>query len=188
MGGVIWPILVNELLHKDDVSFGWTMRIVGFTMMPLLATAVALIQDQKTPTESNTATSEGQSQQKKKKKPDLSILKNATFLFLMVGYAVYSLAMFTPFFFVTSYAVDLGMGASFAFYLLSIMNAASLFGRISMGFLADMYGPFNLVSIASILSAIVCFCWTTATGKGGIVVWCLAYGFTSGVSQVHSRL
>lgn len=183
----MWPIVVNELLHKDHVSFGWTMRIVGFVMMPALATAVAFIQDQKTPPEAKTATSEDQPQQKKKKKPDLSILKNPTFLFLMVGYAIYSLAMFTPFFFVTSYAVSLGMGASFAFYLLSIMNAASLVGRISMGFLADVYGPFNLASIAALLSSVVCFCWTTAKGTGGIVVWSLAYGFTSGVSQANRK-
>ncbi len=82
--------------------------------------------------------------------------------------------------FVTSYAISLGHSASFAFYLLSALNGASLFGRIGLGSIADTYGPFNLLSIAGVVSAIIAFCWTTATSAAGLVVWCLAYGFTCG--------
>src|SRR5271154_2676089 len=36
IGGIIWPIMINRLLNSDGVSFAWTMRIVGFTMLPLV--------------------------------------------------------------------------------------------------------------------------------------------------------
>ena len=184
-GGIVWPILVDAMLHTYHISFGWTMRILGFVMMPLLALATVLIQDKK---DSNKAKEldkhigSQQPQKKKKKKPDLSIAKDPTYLLFVAGYTVYCLAMFVPIFFVTSFAVEKGMGASFGFHLLSILNAASLVGRIGMGLLADLYGPFNLSSAAAILSAVVAFCWTKATSQGGIIVWCLAYGFLSGVS------
>lgn len=42
-GGIIWSIVLNELLNKDGVSFGWTLRIIGFIMLPLLIVAVLTI-------------------------------------------------------------------------------------------------------------------------------------------------
>ena len=36
LGGVVWPIVINELLTHSNVGFPWTMRIVGFIMLPLL--------------------------------------------------------------------------------------------------------------------------------------------------------
>ena len=30
LGGVIWPIIVNQMLLKDNVGFPWTMRAIGF--------------------------------------------------------------------------------------------------------------------------------------------------------------
>src|SRR5437667_129541 len=39
IGGVIWPIMINKLLNSDRVSFAWTIRMVGFAMMPLVAIA-----------------------------------------------------------------------------------------------------------------------------------------------------
>ena len=182
-GGIVWPILVDAMLHTYNISFGWTMRILGFVMMPLLALATLLIQDKKHSDkvmELDTHV-EAQQPQKQMKRPDLSVAKDPTYVLFVSGYTVYCLAMFVPFFFVTSYAVDKGMGSSFGFHLLSILNAASLVGRVGMGFLADVYGPFNLSSAAAILSAVVAFCWTEATSQGGIIVWCLAYGFLSGV-------
>ncbi|KIY02594.1 uncharacterized protein Z520_01059 [Fonsecaea multimorphosa CBS 102226] len=180
LGGVIWPIMVNELLNKDGVSFGWTMRAVAFTMLPLVVITCATV----LPPVTKEPTTEGdlQSAGKKdtKKKTDLSILKNRVFLTFCLGIGLYYLGMFSPFFFVTSYAVSIGLSTSFAFYLVSILNAASLFGRISAGWAADRYGHFNMCSLAAMTSAVVAYCWTAAQSSAGLVVWSLAYGFCSG--------
>lgn len=183
LGGVIWPIAVNELLNKDGVSFGWTMRIVAFIMLPLaIITCVTVLPPAGTRQKNEEAATPDAKDKPKKKKADLSIIKNRVFQTFCVGIGLFYLGMFSPFFFVTSYAVSIGFGTSFAFYLVSILNAASLFGRISAGWLADKYGHFNLCSIAAITSSVVAFTWTAATSTGGIVVWSLAYGFCSGVS------
>jgi MFS family permease len=183
LGGVIWPIMVNELLNKDGMSFGWTIRIVAFTMLPLVIITCATV---RAPTAEKPHSEEAPIPDSKgtatKKKTDLSIVKNRVFQTFCAGIGLFYLGMFSPFFFTTSYAVNLGLSTSFAFYLVSILNAASLFGRISAGWLADRYGHFNLCSICAILSAVVAFCWTAATDSAGLVVWALAYGFCSGVS------
>lgn len=190
LGGIIWPVMMDQLLNRHGLSFGWTVRIVAFTMLPLVAIACATIRPpaaDKSKNEENSATLSDQSNEKKKKKTDLSILRNRTYLTFTTGLGVFYLSMFSPFFFATTYAVSLGLSTSFAFYLTSILNGASLVGRISAGWIADRYGYFNLCSLAALTSSVVAFCWTKAQGTAGLVVWSLAYGFACGVCH-PSRL
>lgn len=119
-----------------------------------------------------------------KPKADFSIVKTPAFLLCCAGLAIANLGMFSPFFYVSSYAASLHMSTSFTFYLVSIVNGASFFGRILPGILADRYGCFNLLFCAALTSGIVAFCWTGATSVAGVTVWALAYGFASGVSSV----
>ena len=185
LGGVIWPIMLDQLLNKDGVSFGWTVRILAFTMLPLVViSCVTVLPPKETKPTSSEEDSTSSPTEKAKKKTDLSLLKNRTFLTFCAGLGIFYLGMFSPFFYVTSYATSMGMSTSFSFYLVSILNAASLVGRISAGWLADKYGHFNLCSLAALSSALVTFCWTAADTSGGLVVWCLAYGFASGVSAI----
>lgn len=184
-GGVIWPIVINELLNKDGVSFGWTIRIIGFIMLPLLILAVLTITPPAKTDHRHEALPEEENQhiQEKivQKKDVISLLKNTTFLLLCAGLSITYLGMFSPFFYATSYAQSLGHPTSFAFYLVSIINAASLFGKILPGVLVDRYGHFNLCGVAAMLSGTTALCWTAATSITGLVIWALAYGLTSGV-------
>lgn len=185
-GGVIWPIVINQLLNKYRVTFGWTLRIVGFIMLPLLLLAIQTIRVPRKAGHHESSSQESSQRQDKgdQKSHVMAVIRNTTFLLLCAGLAICYLGMFSPFFYVTSYAKDLGQPVSFAFYLVSMVNAASLFGRILPGFLADRYGLFNLCSLAALLSGIIAFCWTAVTGVAGLVVWALAYGFASGVSSL----
>ena len=72
------------------------------------------------------------------------------------------------------------MNKNLAFYLLAILNAASIFGRLIPNFLADKFGSFNLVISASTCTAILIFVWPTATNTGGMLAFTLLYGFFSG--------
>ena len=46
-------------------------------------------------------------------------------------------SVYVPFFFIEDYGLGLGINSDLSFYLLSIMNAASLFGRLGSNWLAD---------------------------------------------------
>jgi len=114
---------------------------------------------------------------------------NIKALFQIRSYLVYAfgawfsyIGLFTGLFFIAAYGVSRGMSQSLAFYLVAITNAASLFGRILPGFLADKYGSLNLYVIFGALSGVITMCLTAATTSAGIIVIAVAYGFTSGVS------
>lgn len=168
IGGVIWPIVLHRLLN--EVSFGWTVRITAFIMLPLLGFAcfftrlpVALLEHQKP-------------------KVEASCVKNLTLMLLAAGLFFIYLGLFSPFFYITPFTVSLGLDANMAFYMVSILNAASLFGRILPGILADRIGAFNTIIVSSVCSGVICACWTKAVSIPGIVMFSIAYGFASGVS------
>ncbi|KAJ0104053.1 Riboflavin transporter MCH5 [Diaporthe amygdali] len=188
LGGLVWPIVLQRLLYHTELGFNWTMRIVGFIMMPLLAAACLTIveapHDKSQPSIPDHH-EQGQAQEheeniRSRKQTDLSIIKQPAFIFLCSGLAIGYLGLFAPFFYVSSYAVVKGVSPSMSFYLISILNAASLFGRVFPGILADRWGHFNFMVVALATSAIVGFCWTAATSLAGLIVWSLTYGFTSG--------
>ena len=56
---------------------------------------------------------------------------------LCSGFALMIASVYIPFFFIEEYGLRLGLDIDISFYLLSIMNAASLFGRLAPNWLAD---------------------------------------------------
>jgi len=96
--------------------------------------------------------------------------------------------LFAPIFYLPSFAAEAGFSTTLAFYTASIVNGASFLGRILPGFVADRYGKFNCMIIATISSGVVVLCWTRATSVAGLVIWSAAYGFVSGVCPVHGSI
>ncbi|KAL2810053.1 major facilitator superfamily domain-containing protein [Aspergillus granulosus] len=180
LGGVVWPIVINELLKNDSLGFGWTMRIVGFIMIPLLSLTCIFCRPAPVTTPSDNEAAPPETKLPQQRRPDFSVLKKPTVRFSCLGFFIIYFGMFSPFFFTTSYAVSQGFSADLAFYTVSIVNGASMFGRIIPGIIADRYGRFNLCILATFLSGVIALCWTKATTVAGLVVWSAAYGFTSG--------
>jgi len=73
-----------------------------------------------------------------------------------------------------------GVNKNLSSYLISILNAAGIFGRVLPNFLADRMGNFNLVIVASSWTALLIFIWPSATNTGGIIAFAIFYGFFSG--------
>ena len=169
LGSVIWPIALQRLLV--DVGFGWTVRITAFIMLVLSVFGALTIRPPAARADNPIL---------QRRKVDLTIAKDPNLLLTSASLFFIYLGLFSPFFYITSYTVSLGLGANMAFYMISIINAASLFGRILPGIGADHYGVFNTFILAAGTSAIVLFCWVKATSIAAIVVYSIAYGFSSG--------
>lgn len=183
-GGVIWPIVLDNLLNHTGIGYGWTIRIVGFIMLPLLASVCLFTRlPARVAREEPTMQETAESTETKAEAPNESPgLKDLTMVLLCIGLGLTFLGFFGPIFYVSSYAVSKGESTTLAFYLISILNGASFLGRVLSGILADRWGPWNLIIISTLFTAIVSFCWTAATGVAGIIIWAMAYGFFSGVS------
>jgi MFS family permease len=73
------------------------------------------------------------------------------------------------------------MNVDLAFYLISMSNTASVFGRILPGILADRVGVFNVQILFTLVMAIsVLAYWTPITTQAGIITFSIFYGFVSG--------
>jgi MFS family permease len=196
IGGVVWPIMLERLLSHDQVSFGWTLRAVAFTMIPLLAIACLTVKEAPeippSPSEMisdgpEASQTETQDEKPVKKKTDLSILKIPAFDLLCAGLAIGYLGLFAPTFYISSFAISNGVSSQLAFYLLSVYNAGSFFGRVLPGHWADRFGHFNICTLSVFVSGITGFCWISAKSPAGLTVWTLAYGFASGVGIISHR-
>jgi MFS family permease len=91
--------------------------------------------------------------------------------------------MFPVFSFVTAVANGRGMSLDLAQYLVSILNAASVFGRILPGVLGDKVGRFNIMTIFCTMTAIfILAIWIPATSNAGQIVFAALFGFASGAA------
>lgn len=186
LGGVIWPVVVHALLQKPNIGFGWTLRIAGFIMIPILVFSSIFSRPPITP-KKDLQDSKDNGTKPSRPAWDWSIVARKQTLFTAFGFFLIYFGMFMPFFYTTEYALAQGFSSNLSFYTVSIINGGSLFGRIIPGMVADKYGRFNLCIAMTAFSGIIALCWTTVTSVGGVVMFSLAYGFTSGVSPLFTK-
>ncbi|KAF2458730.1 major facilitator superfamily domain-containing protein [Lineolata rhizophorae] len=166
IGGVIFPIALGRMLDYTSLSFGWSVRIVGFLAFAILAFATMVIKARLPP------------------RKDQFFLprafKNVTYDVLTAAVFLGFIGMLTPIFYLPVYAVSHDMSTLLAFYLAAILNGASFFGRVIPGILADKFGRCNSLAAALFSSGILSFCWTQCTTNASIIVFAAFFGFCTG--------
>jgi MFS family permease len=169
LGGVCFPIMLKRLF--SSVGFGWGVRAAGFLVLGCLIIANFLVRSRLPPP----------GWQKGRQIFDWAALKEPVFVLVCLGCFFTYWGLFTPFTFLTSYGISYGMDEDLAFYLISIVNAASVVGRILPGVLADRVGAFNVQVVAITTMAIsVLAYWTPSTNNASIITFGIFYGFVSG--------
>lgn len=97
---------------------------------------------------------------------------------------------YQPFFFLPSFAQQQGMSLSLSFYLVTILNAGSIFGRLGAGAFGVFAGQFNVLFLTCLISAIMVWTWLSLSSNAGIIVFAVFYGAFSGgaISTMISTL
>lgn len=91
------------------------------------------------------------------------------------------MGLYAPFFYVQSYVLRYHiMGEEMSFYLLTILNACSTFGRLFPNIIADYIGPLNVLIPGAIMTGILQYCLITAHASAPVIVIIGFYGFFSG--------
>ncbi|TQS33141.1 hypothetical protein Golomagni_06524, partial [Golovinomyces magnicellulatus] len=166
IGGIVIPLVLSKLLNDSSVGFGWSVRIIGFIMLPFIIFACVGIKERLPPRKSQFWL--------------FSALKDRLFIAITVAMFFMFFGMFVPAFYLPSYAASQGMKAALAGYLLSIFNAASTFGRVIPGVLADKYGKLNMLGAGGIATGVIIFCMSSVTNNVGLILYAVFVGFASG--------
>lgn len=165
-GGVIVPIVLSKMLNGTSLGFGWSVRVIGLITIPILAFAVAVVRPRLPPRTRNFWA------------PGMAgntrlWCVTASLFFVLIG-------MFFPLFYLPTYATTRGMDATLAGYLSAILNAASTFGRVIPGVMADKWGRINTYAVGSFATAVTIFCFNEPTTNAGLIVYAVVFGFASG--------
>jgi MFS family permease len=166
LGGIIYPIVFARL--QPRIGFGWATRVIAFLMLGMMLICIAVMRVRVLPPQ-------------KRRLLEPRAFLEVPFTMFNLGEFFGFMGLYIPFFYVGSYATSKGgMSAGLAFYMLPIMNAGSVFGRIIPNFLADKTGPLNMLLPCALISALLAYCWIAITNKPGIIIYCILYGFFSG--------
>ncbi|KAK2873577.1 hypothetical protein FQN49_002264 [Arthroderma sp. PD_2] len=173
LGGVVFPTMLSRLLPA--IGFGWTLRIAGLLVFVLLVIGSLTVRSRIAPVPRPVRFNDY-----------INPFSEIPFILLMLASCCGFFAMFVPINYVILEAQMGGVDPELAGYLLTILNAASLPGRILPGYLGDKWGRFNVMIAMCALSAVVLLAlWLPGTlfnsGSTAIyIVFCLLYGFASG--------
>lgn len=98
----------------------------------------------------------------------------------MIEHVVHA-GLFIPNFYIVSFAMDHGVSADLAFYVLAVLNAGGILGRVVPSYLSDIFGRFNvLVPCAFLAGLSTLVFWVFADTLAPIMIYAVTYGFFSG--------
>ncbi|EJP69333.1 monocarboxylate permease-like protein [Beauveria bassiana ARSEF 2860] len=168
LAGVVLPIMMDHLIPR--IGFPWTIRAVAFLFLFLLLIVNLTVKSRLSP------------------KPRPFVLqeyfdtfKDVKMVLAIVGSFFFMWGMFLPFNYILLQAQAAGMSQKLVPYLLPILNAISIFGRVLPGIAADKIGRFNVMLCIALSSAVfVLAIWIPVTSTAGIVAFAALFGFSSG--------
>lgn len=173
VGGIIYPILTRELLNR--IGFSWTMRAIALVVFATTALGALFLRQQhgRTP------------QPLKRTLYELHCLREPRYAIFVSGVALSFAGVYIPYFYVTSWIrqTHFPLHGIRPYYLLSILNAGGLVGRIIPSFLADKVksGSVLMQALAAITCGALSAGWSYMNASvAGIITWVVAYGFFSG--------
>lgn len=131
LGGIIYPIMLYRLIENDGVGFGWGVRAIGFVSLGTLLVPIFLLKMRFKP-------------QRPRALIDWSAFTDWPFAFLVVSVMFGFGALYAMLFYFSYFGLARGISSpSMSFYLVPILNAASVFGRSIPNAMSDVVGPLN---------------------------------------------
>jgi MFS family permease len=160
--------MVTRLIKQ--VGFGWSMRICAFMILGLLIIANLTVKSLHPP-----------SPQKVSGAQMLKPFREPEFIFCALGFFFFTYGLFIPIDYLPVQALQAGLDPGLVHYLIPILNAASLFGRMTAGILGDKIGKYNIFIVVSYLSTIwILALWIPCNTQNGLIAFAALFGFSSG--------
>ena len=195
-GAVIFPLVFTQLEPK--LGFGWATRVLAFI---LLATSIIPLAVMKFPTKGSpdaevdgTATEHQQPQGKPrptlkeivydgwiKQLIDTSTLRDWPFVLMIGGLLSTFMGIYIMLYYINLLAAERTSAPSNVTHqALTILNAASIVGRILPSALADQVGPTHVLAATALLPGILTFALLAVSSAAGLIPWTIVFGSVSG--------
>ncbi|KAJ9607196.1 hypothetical protein H2200_008268 [Cladophialophora chaetospira] len=166
IGGVLVPVVFHRL--QPRIGFPWATRVIAFLCLGTLAVPVLVMRVRVLPPQ-------------RRKIFTLSPWKDPAYSLWFLGAFITFLGTWTPFFYVSLYAFELGAASeATAFYLVAIITAGNAFGRVVPNLMAQRFGMYNILILCTIITAGVTFAFIGTKTLASIIVVSFLYGFFSG--------
>ncbi|KAJ5646157.1 hypothetical protein N7490_002529 [Penicillium lividum] len=167
IGSVIFPIVFHKLI--GPLGFGWTTRIIAFIALAGLIFAWIVMEQRLPPPK------------QARSLVDLSAFREPVFVVFSFGLFFAFVGLYFPFFYLPGFfSSSLHASYNISFYIIAILNAASVFGRITPGLLADRVGSLNTLIPISLIASVLSFSWIGIHNEAGAIVFACLYGYVSG--------
>lgn len=112
---------------------------------------------------------------------DRTAFKDTPYILLNLGLVFGFMGFYIIFYYIQLYAYEeTSDSANIESYLLVIVNAGSLPGRLIPGYYADRMGSINVQTIVTFVGAALTFCLIAIKSAPGLIVYCIIYGFSAG--------
>ncbi|KAF9030600.1 MFS general substrate transporter [Hymenopellis radicata] len=163
LGAVVYPILLNKVFAKERFGFKWGVRFVAFIDLFLLVLANLFMKPRLLVPPRKKASIDYR-----------KIAGDVPYLFLLAGFFCGFWGIFIPFFYLQLFSKLHGVNPSFLDW------AAPSFGRFFPNFLADKYGPLNILIPSGFITGSLVWVLLGVSSIAGMAIFAVLYGFFSG--------
>jgi len=165
VGGIIFPIMLNHLIQR--VSFGEAVRASGYLVLGCMIIGNLLMRT-RYPKGANPPP------------PILSFFKEPSYLYVIAGGIWACFGLIFPVVYMQLYAIEHGLDPNLAFYSIAIINAASAVGRVGGNFLADIVGPFTVITPTVFGLSLSIWLMLAIKNSASLIIVCIIHGMFSG--------
>ncbi|KAG1827430.1 major facilitator superfamily domain-containing protein [Suillus subaureus] len=166
LGSIVFPVAAQNLIPL--IGFRWTVRVFGLTLMATMGTANIFLQRRLPPVNVRGGLF------------NLKAFRNKAYSTYCISGTVILLGFYTELTFISVSAVAIGVSKDFSFYIIAIANAASAFGRVSSGLLADKIGALNTIAVFTAITGITTIAWPFAKDGSQLITIATIHGFSIG--------
>ncbi|TFK21490.1 monocarboxylate permease [Coprinopsis marcescibilis] len=166
LGAIVHPIMLNRLFDSS-VGFHTGVKISACINVIVLIIAGSIMRTRLPPKGVQSF-------------PIVEWVKEPAYALILIAGLFSFLGLFFPVFYLQLNAITHGVDKKFAFYALSILNAASVFGRMIPNALAPKLGLFNLLVFFTTGTGAVALCMAAVKDAVGTALFAVFFGFFSG--------
>ncbi|GJD00553.1 riboflavin transporter MCH5 [Colletotrichum higginsianum] len=170
LGGIGFSLIIQYLAPR--IGFPWAMRIIAFLSAGSLIVTNVFLRKRLPP------------KRKSKALIDFRLLRDVKFGVTVVAIFFVEFAVFIPYSYISSYAIEKGLGLQKSFLLNVLLNAGAIPGRMLPGYIADRVGAFNTMCVTSLCCGLLILGLWLAAGDvdAKIMSFTTLFGFWSGAA------